>query len=137
MQYVTPPFMSTTPSDRTVLDLATDVQLGNLPKKVKVKAECLTAQYFTTPTVAYLDEALAKTGPGTARLLYEIATSDTVAVAKVTIAPLLLVHPLLKSNLLTPVNAWNLVATREESLGMENRVEPLLHCIRDHMNLTW
>ena len=61
--------------------------------------------------------AVATTGPGTARL--PAATSDTVAVAKAMIALIYLVHPLLNSTFMTPVNAWNMVAARTAYLVLE------------------
>ena len=51
-------------------------------------------------------------------------------VAKVTISPISLVQPLTRSPFLTQVNAWNLVSVRDALSGLENRVAPLLHCLR-------
>ena len=68
-------------------------------------------------------------GPGTARLPDAIMTSDMFAVPGVAIAPLLLVHPLLRPPFLTPANAWNLIAARAASLGLERRVTPLLQLL--------
>ena len=94
---------------------------------MEVKADCLTVRDVATSTIAELDEALATTGPGNARLPEATATSEKVTVARFIIDPLTLVHPFLRSQFLTPVNAWNLIATRVESLGLDRRVMPLLH----------
>ena len=47
------------------------------------------------------------------------------AVARVAIAPLSLVHLFQRPPFMTPVNAWNLVSARAESLGLERIVTPL------------
>ena len=86
----------------------------------------------TTSTVLELNKALSTTGPGTARHPDATVTYGMVAVVKVTISPLLMVHPLLRSPFLTPVNALNLVAARAAYLGLEYIVTPLLRWIRDH-----
>ena len=72
-----------------------------------------------TPTIAKLDTFIAYTGPGTSRLPYVTAASDTFGNAKVTITPLSLVHPLLRLPFLTPENTWNLVTARAASLSAE------------------
>ena len=66
------------------------------------------------------------------RLLEATAASDTVGVPKTMITLLALVHLLLSSPLLTPINAWNLIAARETSSGLERRMAPILHCLRAH-----
>ena len=92
---------------------------------MKVKAEWLTVRDVATLTVAELDEALLTTEPGTVTLPEATTASNTVAVAKVNITPLSIVHPLMRSKFLTPVNAWNVVAVRTASLVLERRVTPL------------
>ena len=46
--------------------------------------------------------------------------------------PLALVHLLLGSPFLTPIDAWNLITARSASLGLECRVTPLLHWLWAH-----
>ena len=98
---------------------------------VEVKSEWIRVQDVTTPTIAELNATLETTGPGTPRLPYATVESDTVTVAKITIAPLALVNPLLRSPLLTPINTCNLISARAVYLGLKSRVTPLLHCIQD------
>ena len=87
----------------------------------------------TTPTIAEIGAALSATGPGTPRLQEVTPLSNTGAFYKTTIAPLALVHQLLRSPFLTPTNAWNLIPARAVSLGLESRVSPLFHWIRYHI----
>ena len=129
-QYTNPSFTRATPEDRNVLVLLRDVRLRHLPPIVKVKAEWLTVRDVATLNVAELDEALLKTEPGTATLPEATVASNTVAVAKVNITPLSLVHLLMRSKFLTPVNAWNVVAVRMASLVLERIVTPLLYWLR-------
>ena len=98
---------------------------------MEVKEDWLSIQDVATPTTAELDVALADTGPGTARIPEATASPETVASVNITIDPLTLVHPLLRSPFLTPVKAWNLIPVRAASLVLERRVTSLLHCIRD------
>ena len=97
---------------------------------VEVKADWMTFQDVVTPTTADLNEVLTTTGPVNARLPDATATSNTVAVARATIALLTLVHPLLRSQFLTPVNACHLISAWANSLILESRVTPLLHWLR-------
>ena len=127
VQYVTPSFLHSTLEDRTVLTFSSEFRLRHLPATVEVNADWLTVQYAETPTITELDEALTTKGPGPARLPEATAKSGTVAVANVTIAPLLLVNPLLRSPFLTPVNTYNLVAERTASLVLDRKVNPLLY----------
>ena len=113
-----------------MLAFARDIRLGMLPATVEVKPDCLTVRDVPAPTVAELNTALATTGPGVTRLPEDTAALDTVAVCKTAIALLSLVHLLLGSPFLTPINAWNLVAARATCLGLEHRVTPLLHWLR-------
>ena len=130
VHYVIPYFTRATSEDAEVLAFSQDFRLGILPTSVEVKVEWLTAQDVATPTIAELDAALATTGPDTPRLPEATAASDMVAVAKIIIAPLALVHLFLSSSFLISINAWNLIAVRAASLGLEIRVTPLLHLIR-------
>ena len=70
---------------------------GQHPTTVEVKAEWMMFRYVATPTVAEPDKDFVRKFPGTARLPEATATFDTVAVSKVTIAPISLVHPLSRS----------------------------------------
>ena len=101
---------------------------------MEVQADWLMMQDVPSPIVVELDAALAAMGPGTPRLREDAATSDTVAVCKYTIAPLALFHPLLGSPFLTPINKWNMIITRAESLGLYQRVIPLLQWLRAQMS---
>ena len=101
-----------------------------LPATVEFNPDWLMVRDVLAPTIAELNAALATMGPGVIPLLEDTAASDTVAVWKTAIAPLALVHPLLGSTFSTPINAWNLVAARAMSLGLEPRVMPLLHWLR-------
>ena len=94
---------------------------------MEAKSECLMVCDVTAPTVAKIAAALAAMGPGSPKLQDDAASSDMVAVCKATVAPLDLVHRLLGSPFLTPINAWNLVVSRAAYLGLERRVTPLLH----------
>ena len=90
--------------------------------------EWLTVRDVAAHSVAELDQALSTTGPGAARLPNSTVTSDMVA--KVTIVPLALVHPLPRSPFLIPANVWNLIAARAASMGLERRVAPFLQWLR-------
>ena len=93
---------------------------------VEVKGEWLTVRDFALPSAAELNQALVNTGPGAARLPDTTATPNTLVVTTVAIAPLSLVHPLLWSPFLTPVNVWNLTLKRTESMVLKVRTAPLL-----------
>ena len=88
----------------------------------------------TSPTIAELNTAIAATGPGVPRLQEVTTSSDTVALCKTTIAPLALVHAMLGSPFLNPINAWNIIYARAAYLGLECRVIPLLHWIQAQMS---
>ena len=103
-QYVTPFFARATPEDGTVLVFARDVRLGHLMTTVKVKTEWLMVEEVADPLVVDMYQALVSTGSEASRLPDMTATSNNFAVAKVTIAPLSLVHPLLMPPFLTSVN---------------------------------
>ena len=130
MHYMIPSFTCATPEDGAVLVFPRNDRLRILPTTVEVQEDWLSVQDVVTPTATELDAALAVTGPFAPRLPEVNAASDTVAVAKITLAPLTMVHPLQRSPLLTPLNAWNLIAMRAVSLGLEHRVTPLLCWLR-------
>ena len=122
--------MRATPGDGTVLTFARDFRIGHIPKTVGIKAEWLKVSDIAAPTTAEINTALSNTGLGTEIIPDETATFYTFMVAKVTIYPISLVQPLTRSPFLTQVNAWNLVSVRDALSGLENRVAPLLHCLR-------
>ena len=132
---MTPSFTRTTPQDGTVLAFARDVRIGKLLTTVEVKAEWLTVRYRAPPLMVDLDQALIATGSGTERLPDKTATYDMVAVAEVTIAPLALFRPLLRSPFLILVNAWNLISARMASMGLGRRVSPFLQWLRAQTTL--
>ena len=94
---------------------------------MEVKPEWITVQDVTVPTIADMDAAIAATRPDAPRLLETTAASNIVVVPNTTIASLAKVQPLMRSPFLTPINAWNLIAARAISLGLERGVTPLLH----------
>ena len=110
-----------------VLSFTREVHPRILPVTVEFKLEWLTVRDITDPTIAELNSAPAAIVPGVPRLQKATTSSTTVAVCKIMIAPLALVHLLLGLPFLTPINTWNLISARAESLGMERRVTPLLH----------
>ena len=71
---------------------------------MEVEEDWFSVQDVATPTITELDNSLSETEPGTPILPEATAASDTVTVAKITITSLTLVHPLLRSPFLTPVN---------------------------------
>ena len=104
MHYVIPSITRDTPEDREVLTSTIQIRIRILPMTVEVQSDWMTVQDFATLIVAELNAALTSTVPGTPRLVEETAVSYTIKFIKITIAPLSLVPPLMRSPLLTPVN---------------------------------
>ena len=113
-QYGTPLFAHATPEDDTVLTLARYVRLDYIPTTVEIKAEWLMFRDVATPSIAELDQALENRVLRSERLPDATAMFNTFAIARVTIAPLLLLHLLLRSTLLAPVNTWNIFIARAD-----------------------
>ena len=107
-----------------------DMRLGQILTTVEVKAEWLLVWDIALPSIAYLDQAIARTGSGVAIPPNTTMVSATFAVTKVTIAPLSLVHPLPRSSFFSLVNKCNLITKREVSMEIKHRVATLLHWVR-------
>ena len=75
-------------------------------------------------------------GSGAPRILEFTATSNTVVVTHVSIAPILLVHPLLLSHLLSPKNACIVLETWVRTLGLIQKVSSFLDWLMLHTNTT-
>ena len=133
VQYVTTSFTCAIPKDRTLIAIE-KIHLSREPPhgiggQVRVSDIPLRRDPHSCRAIRVPSKngALTTTGPGNSRTPAATATYNMVAVAKLTISTLFLVHPFMKLHFLPPVNAWNMIAARAASLGLGRIVLPLLH----------
>ena len=117
-QCVTPSFAQPTSNDGKVLAFVRDIRLGLLPDMMVVHPEWLTPADVAVPPAADIEALLVRLVPRNPHLPLDTPITERVSVPWMSLTPLSLVHQLMVSPFLVPENAWHMMHSKSDAMGM-------------------
>ena len=129
-------YANKTDLDGRVVAFSRDVVAGSTPPTIAVNEEWWDKDELPVPLEAVTDHEVAKLQPHEVSTPESAPGATTISLTHACIAPLTLVHPLLKATYLSPAAAYTLLTAKVHAEKWDAPLKPLLTWLRASLYAT-